>query len=638
MTRRVGMRSMKHPVISAISFFMLVVMLANGALFAAPSARAADTPLDTAALAPDSALVYISLTYDTQSDQWQKASALMETLGLGSLEDALASSSDATSEVSAEDLQGSEIGFVITNLDFASNTASGISSLTGDLASPTAAVSQASSNEGVITIVKPANPVRVWAGAQRDMLKDARTSGATVDSTTYEGVTIESIPGDEAAGVDASAQALVGDSIVVGTTVEDVESIIDVSTGKTAPLSDSNAFKQLEPKLQQEFLVFGFVNGPALDAAGMTEGNSSLESLSSVSVLKAYTAFVAYVVESGLRFDSLSVNEDGSSPMPAASGFAPSFASKVPDDTLLFVDGNDLRQTGVLDALGLAIAQGIVGIDTSATPTAGESQEDFENEIYTQAEGVLGFNIKTDLIDQIKGEYGLAIWGANMDDPSNLGALFVTGVENQATVQDVVSKISLLAQSAGSGQFTVTTRTIGNSVIQSIDLSSSGFPLSLDYGVINNELVISLGNGLDTFTNGSTSSLADSAQYSTALGALPANPTTIAYLDTAQLFPILESFLGPLSGASAAATPDAGEKCAEYNSQAAAQAELDAEGGFSFDLDQDFDGQACEDYFATPEPMASPTPEFNYKAIKSFTLVTYEKDGLAGASALLVIG
>jgi Protein of unknown function (DUF3352) len=637
MTRRVGMSSMRHPVISAISFFVLVAMLANGALFAAPSARAADTPLDTAALAPESTLVYISLTFDTQSDQWQKASALMETLGLGSLEDALASSSDATSEVSAEDLEGSEIGFVITNLDFASNSASGISTLTGDLASPTDAASEASSNEGVVTIVKPVDPAKVWAGAQSEMQKDAETPGATVELTTYEGVTIESIPGDEASGVDASAQALVGDSIVVGTTVEDVESIIDVSTGKTAPLSDSNAFKQLEPKLEQEFLVFGFVNGPALDAAGMTESNSSMESLSAVSILKAYTAFVAYVVEGGLRFDSLSVNEDGSSPMPVAAGFAPSLAAKVPDDTLLFVDGNDLAQTGVLDALALAIAKSIVGIDTSATPTAGQSQVDFENEIYAQAQQVLGFNLKTDLIDQIKGEYGLAVWGANMDDPSNLGVLFVTGVENQATVQDVASKVSLLAQSAGSGQFTVTTKTIGQSVIQSIDLSSSGFPLSLDFGVVNNELIISLGNGLDTYMKGATSTLADSAKYSAALGALPANPTTIAYLDTAQLFPLLESFLGPLSGASAAATPDAGEKCAEYDSQAAAQAELDAEGGFSFDLDQDFDGQACEDYFATPEPMASPTPEFNYNAIKSFTLVTYEKDGMAGASALLVI-
>jgi hypothetical protein len=495
----------------------------------------------------------------------------------------------------------------------------------------------------VVVVINAKDPQKVWADAQSSLQQDATDAGVTVTSTDYEGVTIESIPGDESTGKNGTAQALVGDSVVVGNSVEDVQGIIDVSTGKTAPLSETDAFKKLQPELAKEFLAFGFVNGPALEAAGMSADTSTTAMMSSISLLKAYTAFVAYAVDGGFRFDSISVNEDGSSPMPATSGFTPSLAAKVPADTMLLIDGNDLNQTGVLDALALALAQGVLGIDTAATPTAGQSQEDYENEIYAQAATVFGFNIKTDLIDQLKGEFGLAVWGANMSDPSKLGILFVSGVDNQSAVQDVVSKISLLAQSAASGQFSVTTRTVGESTIQSIDLSSSGFPLTLDYGVVNGELIVSLGSGLDTYlagasVAGASDTLANSAGFSTALSALPANPQAIAYVDTAQLIPLVESFTGSLTASSSSATPDAGPKCADYSSQADAQAALEAEGGFSFDLDQDFDGQACEDYFATPSPEASPTPELNLDALKSLTIVTYEKDGMAGTSALLLIG
>ncbi len=640
MTRRDGKSSKRHSVIAALTLFTLMAMLAGGALFSVSSARAADTPTATAALAPESTLIYLSVYYDTQTDQWQKASTLLETLGLGSLQDMIASSSDSTSSLTPEDLEGAEIGIVVTNVDFASQTASDLSGLTGGLSSTSAGqtASDLGSSDGVVAIINAKDPQKVWTEAQSSLQQDATDAGVTVESTDYEGVTIESIPADESTGDSGTAQALVGDSVVVGNSVEDVEGIIDVSTGKTAPLSETDAFKKLQPELAQEFLAFGFVNGPALEAAGMTADASSTAMLSSISLLKAYTAFVAYAVDGGFRFDSLSVNEDGSSPMPATSGFTPSLAGKVPADTMLLIDGNDVNQTGVLDAVALALAQGVLGIDTAATPTAGQSQEDYENEIYAQAATVFGFNIKTDLIDQLKGEFGLAVWGANMDDPSNLGILFVSGVDNQSAVQDVVSKISLLAQSAASGQFSVTTKTVGESTIQSIDLSSSGFPLTLDYGVVNGELIISLGTGLDTYMAGATDTLANSAGFSAALSALPANPQAVLYVDTAQLIPLVESFTGSLTASSSSSTPDAGEKCADYSSQADAQAELEAEGGFSFDLDQDFDGQACEDYFATPSPDASPTPELNLDALKSLTIVTYEKDGMAGTSALLLIG
>jgi hypothetical protein len=279
----------------------------------------------------------------------------------------------------------------------------------------------------------------------------------------------------------------------------------------------------------------------------------------------------------------------------------------------------------------------MLGIETGATPTAGQTAEEYADEVFADSAQVIGFNLKTDLIDQLQGEYGLALWGLNMLDPSGLGFLFVTGVENQATVQDVVSKISLLAQSAGGGEFTVSTRTVAESVVNTVDLTSFGLPVTLDYGVVGDQLIISLGSGLEGYLAGQSTTLADNAEYAAALSGVPENPASVVYVDLAQLIPLVESFTGSLEGSSSLDIEDASEKCAEYDSQEAAQAAYDEDSFTNYELDQDFDGTACEDYFAPVGTEASPTPEFNYDALQSVVVVTYEKEGFSGATVLLAI-
>jgi hypothetical protein len=641
MNRSVGNGRRFHPVISAFAVLMLLSMIAGGAIFgSARIARAQETPLDTATISPETTLVYASISLATDSDQWQRASDVMVTLGLGSLEDVIAdATSDEDSGITFEDLQGGEIGLVVSSLDAASDATSDLTGVTGGLDTTDAAgmANTAASEDGVATIIKVDRPVVLWAKAQADLLRTATERGVTVETTDYEGVTIEFVPGDESTGESGTAQALVGDFIVVANRVEDVEPIIDTANGSGTALSDTENFTKLEPSLEQDFLVFGYINGPALAAAGMTEGSGDLAAIGSISAVTAYTAFVGYIVDAGIRIDSVSVNEDGTAPVLAPSGFSPSLASKVPDDTMLFLDGSDLASTGALDAIALIFAQGVLGIESDATPSAGQSAEEYADEIFSQSAQVIGFNVKTDLIDQLQGEYGLALWGLNLIDPSGLGLLFVSGVENQATVQDVVSKISLLAQSAGGGEFTVSTRTVGESVINTIDLSSSGFPITLSYGVVGENLIISLGSGLEGYLTSQPSSLADSDAYKSALSEVPENPASVFYLDLAQLIPIAESFLGSFDESSSLDVEDANEKCADYNSQEAAQAAYDADSFTNYELDQDFDGTACEDFFAPAGAEASPAPEFNYNALKSIIIVTYEKDGFSGATALLAI-
>ena len=76
---------------------------------------------------------------------------------------------------------------------------------------------------------------------------------------------------------------------------------------------------------------------------------------------------------------------------------------------------------------------------------------------------------------------------------------------------------------------------------------------------------------------------------------------------------------------------DADPACGDYDSQAEAQAAYDDDPFDQSDLDQDFDGQACEDYFASS---ATPTPslsDIDFSHVVSYGQVTYQGDGFTGS-------
>jgi len=109
--------------------------------------------------------------------------------------------------------------------------------------------------------------------------------------------------------------------------------------------------------------------------------------------------------------------------------------------------------------------------------------------------------------------------------------------------------------------------------------------------------------------------------------------------------------------ATPAATPMTGDShpdCGRFGSQADAQAAYDTFAPGSFNLDQDFDGEACEDFYngstaaaATPvtDPSAASSPQAepltpSPDVLRSFTglgMVAYEEDGNSRTSSLLLI-
>jgi hypothetical protein len=98
--------------------------------------------------------------------------------------------------------------------------------------------------------------------------------------------------------------------------------------------------------------------------------------------------------------------------------------------------------------------------------------------------------------------------------------------------------------------------------------------------------------------------------------------------------------------------PDASESCGDYATQEEAQAAYDAAESGTFDLDQDFDGEVCEDFFATAETesgtdeategedgdaAADALADVDYSAVKAFAVVSYSDGELQRSSSILYI-
>jgi hypothetical protein len=171
---------------------------------------------------------------------------------------------------------------------------------------------------------------------------------------------------------------------------------------------------------------------------------------------------------------------------------------------------------------------------------------------------------------------------------------------------------------------------------------------TLEFGVVDKRLVIGSGDAVDRLAGTQQESLAGSDQYKAVMGTLPAEHNGIVYLDLTQLIPLAQMAeeSAPM-GMETQGAKDASPDCANYASQKEAQAAYDAAEPNTFDLDQNFNGVVCEDYFAASTEstgtvdQAAATPaafaNIDYSAIKAFASVSYEEDGKARSSSILYI-
>jgi hypothetical protein len=650
--RRESVRRSARSVAAAVLSVLLVAMLASAAVMGhAPGvARAqAATPV-TASVTPESALIYIAIDLDTQSPQYQKATELLQRVGVDtSVEDLagdISSSMTGGNTTEASELEaflGGEVGVAV--FDFGD-----MSSLSGDLGSEgdetgedTPAAVPAPSTA---IIVSAPDPDAAFAAAENAFQQDATDQGATVSEDSYEGVLIKSVPGDVTSDTTGSSLARVGDFVVIGTTPADIEPIVDTQSGKTPALADGAEFKSVSAELNADWIVFGHINGTELadQLSSATEASGVNVSTIELAQLQADSGFVVWADDPGFRIDSITMPAAGGNVTQAAN-FDAQLPTKIPGDALFFTDGAELGKSGFLDTIFLALLTsmtGSVGTDI-ATPDPSKSAEQIAQEQFAQLELLLGFNLKTDFIDQMIGEWGMAAWGIDSSlmssqDTSGVRFLLVSDVQTPETVSNAATKLSTLIQTSLAGQGTLSTKTVGQDQVNVLTMESTtgGAPTTIEYGIVGGQFIISVNDAVSDYVSGVDSALADNPNYQAALAELPAEHNGIFYLDVATVVQLVQEAIAAFSAGME--TTDASEKCAEYSTQEAAQEAFDADQATNWELDQDFDGEACEDYFNPSSAESTPSPASDqYAALKTFASVSFERDGMSGVSALLLI-
>lgn len=601
-----------------------------------------------AAISPADSVLYIGFSLDLESDQWVLAEELLARAGVEeSSSDILGElSEDATSQDlgEIEAFLGGEAALVVTSLDAFSDEAEDFSGAVG-LPSTIGAFGDNQSDEAAAPgIAAPAGwafvlqPSDIETATQQIESQIASDPAVTATESVYNGSTIWSTPENPTTGESAYAYTVVDGFIVLSETPADLEPFIDAAGGSGASLDTVAPFGQADRALAGDRLAFGYFDTTsiaddvsALDTSGLGLGDS----LGELAGTANYTGMSIIADPAGFRFETVQIPADGvTTSTPGLSSGPPTFADDVPADALLMISGYDLGQGVVLQGLGLALVtavnQGFSSSFDASTPVPVPTAD----ELYAQSAQLLGFNLKTGFIDQMTGEFGVAVWGANAEDPSQIGAILTSGVESPATLADTLSKLSFLIQAGAQGEANVTTRAVGDYNVNTVTVPQDGSdPIVIEYGIVDGRFVLGVGNGVDVYTNGATTPLSEDEDYQAAMGALPADHSGVIYVNVSQAIALSEA----TSSSETVAFVDDPELCGQYSTQAAAQEAYDADPVGNFEMDWDFDGIACEDFFAPATPVATPVAVASDSPVRAFAGVSYEEDGLARTSSIVLI-
>ena len=632
--------------------------LATSALFVAGScvplltaampvaAQSATVSFSTAELAPADAFAYSVMTLDNKSDQWLLSEELLRRAGFGEAIDQ-ALSEELTDEngkpLPLDAFMGGEIGVVVDDsaLDTAveeSLNSDELGMMTGDLDSSDDE-SDANDLQGIAAILDARAPDTAWTGISQSAMEE------NSETTDYNGTEIifSEPADDEDTGM---AAARIGDHILLASTPEDLHPLIDTANGENDNITSVPQFATALDALPTEFMSFTFVNNGVASDVDLGPFESSFSSL----VNDSFTGVTVSADQPGFRFESVTVpGEDALPPIPAA--YDSSLEAVAPEDALLFFSAPDLGESGVLDALGAALLGVAFGMGDPAlaegTPEAPADPDAAIAKQYEDAAGILGVNLQTDLFQQFAGEYGAWLTAdAAMESGSGV---FASQVSDPDTVSNTLMQLSFLIQGAMGGESALATRAVGEGSVYSMDL---GDGMAFEFGVVGDMFVMGTGDAVERFAGPDSASLSADTLYQDVMGTLPEDTNSIFFIDLEQAIPLAETASessDDFGFDTGVGFEDASDSCADYATQEEAQTAYDAGEPDTFDLDQDFDGNVCEDYFAPVAAVATAESDdagsdmedaltnADYSAVKAFAVVGHEEDGLQHASGILYI-
>ena len=601
----------------------------------------------TADVVPEDALAYVNVPLVEASKQWEIGRELLERSGLTEI---LVEAEAGMDGVPLDAFLGGEAGLVVTEAALVAAAAAGAGELTSGFvpepdASPVASPLEPAA-QGWAVVLDARAPDTAYAGLVA-ALEDQAGDLVEID---YEGVAISFSDPSAAADAESAdtplAAARIDDLVLIAGAPSDLEPLIDTAQGSSLPLAEAEPFLGVTAALPTEFLMLGYVNQAAALEAQAGLGGAGLPVPPGLTGPTTYSGFVIQADDPGFRMETVAIATGDEQLPPAAANYDSALLGRTPADALFFLSAPELGATGALQnlgAIGISLAFGQFG--GADTPTPAETGAQFVDRQYQELAALLGFNLKTDVFDQLTGEYGA--WVRANAGSESIEALFASGVADSGTVVNALSRLNLLVQGAGGGTTTVTTRSLAGSTVNVVE-TGPGVP-AFEYGVVGDRLLIGFGGAIDTDAGGGEA-LADNPLFSAVLDELPEERNGTIYVDLTRVIPLVEGLAGAGGdlglGGGEAAVEDAAVGCADYATQAEAQAAYDGNEEGTFDLDQDFDGTVCEDFFGTSPDAAAPDAgaevadalaEVDLSGIEAFALAAYDEAGMRRSSSILYI-
>ena len=547
------MRRLSGLMVGALVGALVVAVLAGPA----GPARAQGVALSTATVTPEDAVLYAAMTLDTASEQWATGETLLRRAGLGDIldqivADLLAEAAQPTGGVDElTPFLGGEVALVVTSLALAEELGEPVAGIDLDLATPSPGLATPSPDQpaptGAAVILRaadrPGAPDAAFAKAEELLEQEAADLGASVDETTHGGVSISTVA--ETGGEGGTALARVDDFLLFAETAADLAPIIDTSAGAIPPLAEDDAFERVRRALPNDFLLYGFANGagvaPALQAS--FEQDVGVPAGDAFAAVAAQAGFSLWADDPGFRIDTVSIPSDAAT--PGAANFEPRLDEQVPSDALLFLSGFDLGRSPLLDFLGLLVAQGIA--ESISSPFEGDPPADEATDPHEAAAGLLTFNLRDDFLRQMVGEFALAL-SATSADLDGIDAVLVSGVEDEARLNDALSKIAFFVNAGIQDQGldgSVRTEETAGSLTHRVTaaLPDLGGLIRAGFGIVDGQFVLGYGRGFDDFVAGTTNSLATDPTYRAVMSTLPAEHNAAVYLDLGQLIPLLRPLI-----------------------------------------------------------------------------------------------
>lgn len=515
---------------------------------ATPVASSGDVPPPLAEAMPVGTSAYVATAFDPAGDQYLELSSLAAQLVIPGAGDTIGGIVQQLTRLLA--MIPSDVNTVLKG-----EVGVGLSGFGGLADASSSTSSQDLGN--VISSLLPSYAIVLHpeeAGTARELIEDwfedqVAQSGHQVQRSEMGSIVVLRNPGADSATSNSPAVVVFsGDYILLGANYDSLRAYIDATQGSEPSLANAPELQRLNAALPSDRLLFGYLdNAVLLESAGSIEVASV--PLSSIEPPLGPTAFTVAADDIGLRIESVSLPMAATAMLPDAGGENPDFASRVPDSTLALIAGQDLGQSWLMEQLQdvlLSLLAGSMG--------AGEIDlSDFEvEEQFGFLSMLTGINFKTDMIDQLQGDYGAALFSLNVDQPLASSVVVASDVEDSDRVSVAVTSLGPLIQSSGVGTASVTTASIDGQTVTNVTLGTNGLATRIQYGVVDDQLMIGLGAGIETVAEPIASTLESSPPYQAAFAQLPPTYDSLIYVDTRaigrQIAPLLLETLAQDSG------------------------------------------------------------------------------------------